>query len=179
MSSKVYTNFQDIPSFTPWSSYVIDMWWEWMEKWLEDHDKDMGIELDPDFQRGHVWSREQQIAYVEHCLRGGRSTSMLHWNCHDWNECTGKYPITLVDGKQRLTAVRDFMNNEFPAFGTRYGEFNGRMRAVGGGASFRFHINDLATRTDMLKWYLELNAGGVVHTNEELDKVREMLEKEG
>ena len=30
----------------------------------------------------------------------------------------------------------------------------------------------------MLQWYIEFNSGGVVHTKEELDRVRKLLEDE-
>ena len=37
-------------------------------------------------------------------------------------------------------------------------------------------INNLKTRGQVLEWYLQLNDRGVVHTKEELDKVRRLLE---
>ena len=40
-----------------------------------------------------------------------------------------------------------------------------------------FIINDLPTRELVLKWYLQMNEGNVAHTEEELDKVRQMLSK--
>lgn len=175
--TKIYTNFQDIPPFIRWNSYIIDMWWTEVERWIERHNEDFGVELDPDFQRAHVWTRDKQIAYVEHCLRGGRASNTIHWNCHDWHECTGKHPLVLVDGKQRLEAVRAFLCGDIPAFGTLYPDFTGVMRPLVG-ASFKFHVNNLPTRADVLRWYLELNAGGVVHTEKELEKVRKLLQKE-
>jgi hypothetical protein len=177
MKSKIYTNFQDIPPFIRWSSYLVDMWWTEVDRWIESHAADFGVELDPDFQRGHVWTRDKQIAYVEHCLRGGRSSNVIHWNCHDWHECTGKHPLVLVDGKQRLEAVRAFLRGDIPTFGTHYAAYSGFMRPLTG-ATFKFHVNGLKTRAEVLEWYLELNAGGVVHTDEELDKVRKLLQEE-
>jgi hypothetical protein len=38
-------------------------------------------------------------------------------------------------------------------------------------------VNDLKTEAEVLRWYLEINAGGTPHTEEELDKVRKMLKK--
>jgi len=32
----------------------------------------LGLNLDPDFQRAHVWTEDKQIAFVEFCLRGGQ-----------------------------------------------------------------------------------------------------------
>ena len=171
-----YTRFADIPPFTPWSSYRVDIPWHYLEHSLARYATDYGLELDPDFQRGHVWSRDQQIAYVEHCLCGGTSTNMLHWNCLGWRAHTGEHPLVLVDGKQRLTAVRAFLSDGIPAFGTKYSKYEDHLRMVG--PTFKFHINDLTTRKAVLQWYLELNAGGVVHTEDEIEKVRRLLEAE-
>jgi hypothetical protein len=40
-------------------------------------------------------------------------------------------------------------------------------------------VNELKTRREVLQWYLDLNAGGVVHTTKEIERVRELLAKEG
>lgn len=39
-------------------------------------------------------------------------------------------------------------------------------------------MNDLDTQAEVLQWYLDINSGGVVHTEAELDKVRWLLEVE-
>ena len=38
-------------------------------KFIEDEVSEMGLQLNPDFQRGHVWTEEQQIAWIEYHLR--------------------------------------------------------------------------------------------------------------
>ncbi|MCP4427239.1 MAG: hypothetical protein GY803_22350 [Chloroflexi bacterium] len=40
---------------------------------MQEVDDDMGVDISPDYQRGHVWTREQQTKYVEHILRNGIS----------------------------------------------------------------------------------------------------------
>ena len=45
-------------------------------------------------------------------------------------------------------------------------------------AGFVFHVNDLKTRAEVLKWYLEMNTGGTPHTSDEISKVRDMLAAE-
>jgi len=82
--------------------------------------------------------------------------------------------MVLVDGKQRLNAVLRFLRNEIPAFGHFYREFKDKLSMTG--PSFRWHVNDLKGKKAVLNWYLELNAGGTVHTDAELDKVRTMQE---
>jgi len=176
MVKKKYTRFRDIPPFIQWGGYEVDVAWTYVEKWIEDQSGDMGVDLDPDFQRGHVWTEAQQVAYVEHCLRGGSASRTLLWNCHDWEQHTGLHPVVLVDGKQRLEAVRAFLRDDIKAFRTKYSRYKDKLNIITN--RFRFNINSLKTRAEVLQWYLEINAGGVVHSKEEIQKVRQLLKKE-
>ena len=45
-------------------------------------------------------------------------------------------------------------------------------------SNFTWHINDLEDRKAVLQWYLDLNEGGVIHTAEELNKVKKLLDEE-
>jgi hypothetical protein len=166
--------FQDIRQFTA-AHYVIDLSWDYLEEWLKSHE-DLNLELEPDFQRAHVWDNEKRSKYIEFQLQGGKSGKDIYWNCKGWmNKSEG--PLMLVDGLQRITAVRKFLNNDnVTAFGHYFKEFEGHIPNWTGG--FKFHINNLSDRKDILTWYIDLNDGGVVHTTEEIDKVKKMLEEE-
>lgn len=179
--------FKDIPQFTFGGSYAVDVPWTHIERWLADLAKDGTLDLDPDFQRAHVWDDRKRTRYVEYCLRGGHASRSLWWNAKDW-PMSGNSPVQIVDGKQRLEAVRKFMRDELPVFhdlrrqkeprvrtGWRFSEFEGNM---GLNFTLRMHVNNLKTKAEVLQWYLDLNDGGVVHTEEELFRVRELLEKE-
>lgn len=61
--------FSDIPRF-PHAAYEIDVSWKDLETMIDHYVKDYGLNLDPEFQRSHVWHRHQQVAYVEYVLRG-------------------------------------------------------------------------------------------------------------
>ena len=58
----------------------------------------------------------------------------------------------------------------------KFSDFSEKLRMTK--ADFVFKINDLATRKEVLQWYLDLNEGGVMHTEEEINKVRIMLNDE-
>jgi hypothetical protein len=172
-----YSTFQDIPQFPSWGAYQIDVAWNQVEFHLGDLAKSLNVDLSPDFQRGHVWTREQQISFVEFVLSGGKSGRDILWNCPSWHKPSNdKDTIVLVDGKQRLQAVREFMADRLPAFGSLHREFGGRLR--GTMVRFSWHVNDLPTKRDVLEWYLALNSGGTVHTDDELNRVRGMLNAE-
>lgn len=133
------------------------------------------LNLEPDFQRVHVWTPEQQTSYIEFLLRGGNSSKDLYFNCPGWkNDYRG--PFEIVDGKQRLAACLGFMAGTIQVFGGLYvSDFTDKPRRI----YLCFHVNNLKTRREVLQWYLDINAGGVVHTTDELDKVRKLLEMEG
>lgn len=167
-------NFQEIELFTRTPNYRINVGWKYLQDQLDSWNEREGeLDLDPEFQRGHVWTEAQQIAFVEFVLRGGVGSLEIKFNHPGWGS-TYKGTMQLVDGKQRLTAVLKFLNNEIPAFGTYYKDFTGYLPSD---AQLIFLVNDLKTEAEVLQWYLEINAGGTPHTEEELNKVRRMLKK--
>lgn len=167
-------HFNKIPMLIDRGSYHVDIDWAYLERYLEAQIKD-GLDIDPDFQRGHVWTREQQIAFVEFKLRGGDSGGDLLTNCVGWSTGSRLGDYVLVDGKQRLHAVRLFLSDLLPAFGHLRSKYKGHLRVK---QSFKWHVNELSTRKEVLDWYVELNAGGTPHTEEEIERVRELAEKE-
>jgi len=171
------TTFADIPQF-PKAHYEINVPWDYLEGWLKDHQKEHAklydLDLNPDYQRIHVWTPEQQTAYVEFILQGGESGKVLYWNHPNWGR-SYKGVLELVDGKQRLEAVRAFLRSEVRAFGHLYAEYTDRLSISA--ADFRMRIAALPTRKMVLQWYLLINAGGTPHTKEELDRVRGLLTK--
>ena len=165
--------FADIPKLTTNGSYSVTVPWRSIERTLESYGKMYTLHLDPEFQRAHVWTEDKQIKFVEYILRGGQSSRNIYFNCSAWNNQSKDMNMYLVDGKQRLEAVRRFMNNEIPAFGTFLQDYEDEPDFLR--HSFNFCVNDLSSYKEVLQWYIDLNDGGVAHTKEEIDKVRKML----
>lgn len=164
--------FEDIPRFTPWGNYSIDVGLDFFVKWLNDHQVNDCLDLEPDFQRIHVWTTQQKIEYMEFILRGGKSGNVLLFNCPGWmNDFRG--PFELIDGKQRISAVLGFFNNEFPVFGSFFREFEDKIRRVN--FHFKVVVNNLETRKEVLQWYLDINSGGTPHTKEEIERIKSLL----
>lgn len=175
-----YTSFRDIPQFTSWGSYAVDYPLDHLIRYVDDCVAEQGLQLCPDFQRGHVWSRSQQVAYVEFLLRGGKSGRDLFFNCPSWHHQVGpgEYDdFVCVDGLQRITAVRAFVENRIPAFGTLFRDYTDTLRIMND--TLRVHINTLKTRREVLTWYLEINSGGTPHTKKELTRVKALLDAAG
>jgi hypothetical protein len=166
-------SFNAIPPYTRGASYQVDAGWDYFQDWLEENKPN----LNPDFQRPHVWDEQKQVRYVEHVLRNGASGADIYFNYPGWRTSyEGEFVI--VDGKQRVEAVRRFMHDEISAFGFVLSEYRKERKIMPMQCRFRVHINDLKTRKEVLQWYLDLNDGGIAHTTAELDKVRRLLGKE-
>lgn len=165
--------FKDIPKLTSDGTYQTNVSLEYAVKWIDEQITDCGLQLNPDFQRGHVWTQEQQIKYIEYLLRGGKSARTIYFNQSGWMR-DFKGDFVCVDGLQRLTAVIKFINNEIPVFGYYYNEFEDRLHNV----DLIFNVNNLKTRKEVLQWYIEFNSGGTIHTEEEINRVKKLLEQE-
>lgn len=165
--------YRDIPKF-PQIHYMVDVGWADLEHHLDRYNREYRLQLDPDFQRGHVWSEAQQTAYIEFMLKGGESGKNIFLNHPGWMG-SFKGEFVLVDGLQRITAARRFINDEIPAYGRTASQL-GRIPSLDYG--FKFHIAKLQTRAEVLKWYLDFNAGGTPHSKEEIDRVRALLTAE-
>jgi len=166
--------FRDIPQFTSFSGYNVDISWRYLAQNVATHVLEYGLNMEPDFQRGYVWRPEQKVKYVEYILQGGQSGKDLWFNCPGWQSASETEDYVLVDGKQRLDAVLGFLNNEFTVFGgNHYRDYTDRLDIIR--TSFHWHVNTLATRDMCLQWYCDLNRGGTVHSDDEINRVRGLI----
>jgi len=169
--------FKDIPKYFSYGDYHVDISFKHLETWIADQEQYFKFDLNPDFQRGHVWDDVKREEYIKHLLRGGNSGTSVFFNCPSWQgKATTQYnEMVCVDGLQRITAIRKFMNNELKVYGVFYRDFTDNLPL---NARLTVYVNELQTKADVLKWYLELNSGGVIHTQEELERVKALYEKE-
>jgi hypothetical protein len=165
--------FKDIPPFTRSADYRVNVGLDFLQESLRGY-LEQGLDMDPDFQRAHVWTEEQQVRFVEYLLRDGVSGRVIYFNHPGWMG-DWKGAFVLVDGKQRLEACLKFLRGDLRVFGHIRPEFKDRISFSIG---LVFAVNNLKTRAEVLQWYLDLNTGGTVHTDVEIDKVRRLLEGE-
>lgn len=170
--------FRDIPEFTSSAGYMVNVGLDYLAAHVAHYVVDYGLDMSPDFQRGYVWTPEQKVRFMEYMLKRGTSGLDIYTNCPNWQHGSlGPHKsaewFVLVDGKQRLDAALGFLNNEFQVFGAYFREYTDKPRITT--CNFRWHVNTLQTRAECLQWYLDLNSGGTVHSQDELDKVRALI----
>lgn len=168
----------------PAATYECDTTWDRLEGAVSRIAESYGeLEMNPDFQRGHVWTDEQQIAFIQNCLRNVVTSAglLIQFNCASWDDFEGTSIVGLprglqcVDGLQRYTAITRFMKGEILAFGLDVSRFLGTGHSPNS-RKVRLAIHAITKKDALLKLYLDLNSGGTVHSAEELARVRQLLE---
>lgn len=151
---------------------------DWGIDFLCKHINQGDLDMDPSYQRSHVWTLEQQQNFVGFLLEGGRAPEAFV------RELSYDKPpfMEVVDGKQRMTALYKWW----------MGEIAGRLPTTGDlvwAKDFdlvetRFCKREMNTSVQFLRGtdeeimrvYLRLNRGGTVHTTDELSKVERLIE---
>ena len=140
---------------------------------------EQGLELSPNFQRKDVWSLKQRIAYVEFIIKGG-SSNPIYLNDPSWRDFKQPHDFVVVDGKQRITTLLQFLNNEFAIFAERdpdhIGYYAKDFDRIPN--DIILVVNDLPTRVLVIEWYIQMIVGGVNHTKKELDLAKQTLIEE-
>ena len=154
----------------------------------KDGDTLCGFYLPP-FQRPEVWDEERKIKLIESLfceISVGSISFVSNYAC---SEVDG----WLIDGQQRLTAIRDFTLGKFAVFDGRLSYDNMRdtvlnfplapnaaEKEVKASSVWRrnaipcLKIERVADKEILKQLYLRLNFGGVAHENEELRELQGM-----
>lgn len=170
-------HYKDIKKLTGNGHYCVDVEMRYLPEKVKQEISELRLQLEPDFQRGHVWTTEQRIAYMEFLIRGGSGANELLFNHPGWMG-NWKGDFVLVDGLQRLTTILAFMKDELPVFGGHVlSQIEDSWRILHD-VGFKWRVNNLKTRAEVLRWYIELNAGGTPHSKMEIERVSELLKKE-
>jgi hypothetical protein len=134
----------------------------------------LGVVLPP-WQRPEVWTQEMKVRFIEGIFLGF-GTGYYVVNGADWTDGPAgavSMPMSgwLLDGQQRITAIRDFRAGAFAVFGdVRYpqmSEADQRKRFD----RVAFPCIELAYTSDeecLKELYRRLNFGGLAHTEADL-----------
>lgn len=72
-------NFEkDIIPLTSQGTYEVNVRFRNFKSTIDEYVNDYGLQLNPDFQRGHVWNENQERSYIEFILRGGNISKTFY-----------------------------------------------------------------------------------------------------
>lgn len=133
--------------------------------------------MDPDYQRGYVWTETQQARFAGHMLEGGFIGPVIMNR-----DRTCRRSDEIVDGKQRLSTMYRWLKGELAAAlsdGAELWASDLAPRALDyatsvTGPHFTIHYVNLE-RLEVLELYRRLNRGGTVHGPAELARLDALI----
>ena len=132
------------------------------------------FDLNPDYQRGHVWTQAQQEAFMGHMLEGGATPLVV---CNRVSIAVDE----VVDGKQRLTAFYRWYTGQIDGvtdnFRINIADLDDDARRwMASPSGLRMTIGYVSLpRAEVLRLYLRLNRGGTIHADMEIENVCHLL----
>lgn len=134
--------------------------------------RDIGLDLDPDYQRGNVWTLAQKVALIDSIFKNidiGKFTIIRR----RWKDDID-YLYEILDGKQRTIAISEFFEGRFTYQGMRYQDLHPSDQNHFKNYAISYaEINPL-TNEQKYRYFLKLNTSGQPHEEEHLNKVKEM-----
>jgi hypothetical protein len=169
----------------PVRSHDVDI--AYINESLERYFKVYNLDLNPDFQRGHIWSQEQQIKYIESLVKGfvGLAARTITFNNPSFGRDKDKHSdldqMLCIDGLQRLNAIMGFVNKKFTIFekelgGVDLNYFNKSSFSLQT-QTIKFQIMNMQTKLEVLNYYINFNSGGTPHTENEINRVKSMRDE--
>jgi hypothetical protein len=123
----------------------------------------------PPFQRPAVWKRTQAIRFIESAWLGIHLGIYVVNRMDKWVRDRPHYTdLWLIDGQQRLRAIKSYLDGEFPVFGMRWTKLN-RLERIRfeNNVTFPCAILHEADEAKLRDLYNRLNFGGTPHKKSE------------
>lgn len=136
--------------------------------------KGQGYVLDPAYQRGSVWSLEQKRNLIR-SLFLGIPIGVIFLNRRGWHD-EDAVSQRVIDGKQRLEAIRGFVAGEFEIPGewvdsksewVKYADMHSKWRWDLDNSTISTIETDLKSEAEERDLFNLVNYGGTPHTDED------------
>lgn len=117
----------------------------------------------PEWQRPLVWTRSQSVSFMESAWLG------VDVGTFTYNQVSGsvKFDSLLIDGQQRMNAIQEYLNGEFPVFGHTWQE----LPEVDKRAFKQTHFCSYMTRSTndpyLRSYYDTMNFSGTRHSEDQ------------
>jgi hypothetical protein len=136
-----------------------------------------GIDLDPEYQRGNVWSLEQKVNLVDSIFKnvdiGKFAIIKRPWGDNPNKPLTPKL-YEMLDGKQRLTAIWEYYCGRFKYKGKYFYELHPRDQSHFKHYTISYAETKPLTKEQTYRYFLKLNTTGTPVDPEHIAKVRKM-----
>lgn len=134
-----------------------------------------GFDFDPDYQRGHVWELEDKVALID-SIMAKRDIGKFVINNRKWHDTD---PLAeIIDGKQRLSAIKEFYEDGFAYKGKLFSQLHPIDRNAFRNKAVSVATLEEASREEILETFLAVNITGRQQNLDHLENVKTLLKQE-
>lgn len=118
----------------------------------------MGFRI-PSWQRPLVWTRDQEIKFIESAWLG------LPLGTYTYNQGEYESPLDgiLIDGQQRMMAIQRYLQDEFSVFGYKWSQVTKIDQRIFENRSFHAYVTKTEEESYLKNYYNLMNFGGTAH----------------
>lgn len=140
--------------------------------------KQYNLNLTPEYQRDYIWTKNQKEKFIGAFLENPKSIPpiWINWTKKEEQRDSSE----LIDGQQRIKSCLEWLDNIIIAkcpCGTKIAYKNLSEidnRIISNSISFDWNFVELSKK-EVMEFYIRLNCGGTVHTENEIDKIKNMI----
>lgn len=152
---------------------------EWLARRSQlPRDDEQHLVIDPEFQRGAVWTARQKRAWIESILLDLPLPAIFINRFGTISGGHKKYGFKdiVIDGQQRIRATAEFVAGKFKVHGERYTDQSVVFQRV-----FKMNVvcpviyTQFDDEAECAELYLKLLTAGTSHTEDELEKARAFI----
>ena len=119
----------------------------------------------PDFQRGLVWTEDQNLRLIDSIFRGiPIGTYAVNFST---DQLPPKLTNILLDGQQRLNALSMYWNDELSYRGYKWSELNRPQQGILNRVMFPQMRTNTKSLAEAKTYYNAMNFGGTDHTEDD------------
>ena len=137
---------------------------------LLSHAYHLGFDIEPEYQRGLVWTLEDKVALIDSIFNSvdiGKFTFINPDYIMDKTE--------VLDGKQRLTTILEYYEDRFKYKGYTFSDLSQKDQIHFESYSIAWGESSNLTQEQKLRYFIKLNTTGKEMDKSHLDKVKNML----
>jgi cyanate lyase len=135
-----------------------------------------GVDMNPAYQRELVWELEDKVKLIDSIFSNVDIGKFVFRQLPERTSIEAPY-YEVVDGKQRLSAIKDFYEDRFKYKGLTFSELNFRDQAHF--ETYPISVANVQRATDqqIYKLFVRLNTGGKAVSEEQINKVKELIKE--
>jgi len=131
-----------------------------------------GVEMDVEYQRGHVWTKADKIELID-SIFNNIDIGKFVFIQRDFGTNGKLYEV--LDGKQRLTAITEFYEDRFKYKGFYYSELSGMDKNKFENHGIAYGYLENPNKEAIFETFIKLNTCGKPMASKHIEKVKKLL----